>query len=64
MSDLDPIDVPKIRKLDLEVKTLRRSDIEWSKPYGDQATHFVGYIESLNVKNSCWDHQKNNNNHI
>jgi hypothetical protein len=53
MNDLDPIDVPKIRKPDLEVKTLRRSDIEWSNLYGDQATHFVGYIESLNVKNSC-----------
>jgi hypothetical protein len=52
MNDLDPIDVPKIKKPYLEVKKLGKSDIEWSNPCGDQVTHFVGYIESLNAKNS------------
>jgi hypothetical protein len=48
---LDSIDVPKIRKLEFEVKKLGKSDIKWSNPYGDQITHFTSYIESLNVKN-------------
>ncbi len=29
-----------------------------SNPYRNQATHFVGYTESLNDKNSCYSRKK------
>jgi hypothetical protein len=32
------------------VRKLRGSDIKWSNPYGDQITHFIGCIKSLNVE--------------
>jgi hypothetical protein len=54
-NDLDPINVSKI-KPKLGVKTSRESDIKWSNPYGDQTTHFVDYIKSLNIENSCCNH--------
>ncbi len=53
MNDLNPIDVPKIQKPKLRIRKPRRNYIKWYNPYGDQTTHFVGYIESFNVENSC-----------
>jgi hypothetical protein len=50
MIDLDPTNVPKIWKLEVGVKKLRGSDIEWSNPYGDQATHFVSALKTLLLK--------------
>ncbi len=50
--------MPQIRKVDSKVKKLRKCDIEWSNPCGDQATHFVGYTKSLNVKNFYCNHKK------
>ncbi len=48
----------KLKKPDLKVKKLRKRDIEWSNPYRDQPTHFVGYTESLNVENFCCNCKK------
>jgi len=36
----------KIGKLNLGVKKCKGIDIDWSNPCGDQATHFIGYIEN------------------
>jgi hypothetical protein len=47
--------VSKIQKPKLGVKNPRGSDIEWSNPYGDQATHFDGCIESPNADNSSYN---------
>jgi hypothetical protein len=55
---MDPTSTPKIQKPELKVRKPRGSDIKWSNPYGDQATHFVGCIESLNADNSYCDHKK------
>jgi hypothetical protein len=63
MNDVDPTSVPKIRKLELEVKKLRGSDIKWSNPSGNQATHFVNCTQSANVDNLYCD-RKNIKNHI
>ncbi len=48
----------KIQRLDLGVKKLGISDIDWSNPYGNKATHFIGCIESLNAVNSPCNHKK------
>jgi len=61
MSDLDPTSAPKIQKLMLGVKKLRGGYIEWSNPYGDQATHFVGCTESFSAENSSCNCKKNMN---
>ncbi len=50
--------MPKIQKPQLEVKKLRRSDIKWSNPCGDQITHFDHCSESANVENSCCNCKK------
>jgi hypothetical protein len=42
----------------LRVKKPRGSDIEWSNPYGDQATHFTNYTENPNVEKSCYNRKK------
>jgi hypothetical protein len=42
----------------LKIKKPRRSDIEWSNPYGSQVTHFVGCIENPNVENSFYNCKK------
>ncbi len=55
---LNPIGAPKVWKPKSKVKKLKISYIEWSTLYGDQITHFVGYIKSPNVKNSCCNHKK------
>jgi hypothetical protein len=55
---LDLTSAPEIQKLKLGVKKPRGNDIKWSNPYGDQATHFVGRIESPNVINSSCNHRK------
>ncbi len=36
-------------KIEFKCKKSWMNDIDWSNPYGDQTTHFVGYIESLNA---------------
>jgi hypothetical protein len=58
MNDLDPTNAPKIQKLELGVRKPRRSDIKWSNPYGDQATHFNDYTESPSLENSSYNHIK------
>jgi hypothetical protein len=58
MNDLNLIVVPKIQKPMLRIRKPRGSDIEWSNPCGDQATHFVGYIESPIVENSSYNRRK------
>jgi len=58
MNDLDPTNVPKIWKPKLGIRKLGGNDIKWSNPCGNQTTHFVGYIESPNVKNSSCNHKK------
>jgi hypothetical protein len=50
-NNVDPTNAPKIRKPNLGVKKPRRNDIEWSNPWRNQATHFVGYTKSLNANN-------------
>jgi hypothetical protein len=58
MNDLDYTNVPKIQKPMLRVRKPKGSDIEWSNPCGDKATHFVGFIKSPNVENSSCNHKK------
>jgi hypothetical protein len=55
MNDLDPTSTPKIQKSKLGVKKREGIDIKWFNPCGNQATHFVGYIESPNIKNSSYN---------
>jgi hypothetical protein len=50
--------VPKIQKPKLGIRKLRRSDIKWSNPYGDQVTHFTSYTKKFNAKNSYCNHKK------
>ncbi len=57
-NDLDPTSVPKIWKLKLGVRKLKGNDIECSDLCGDQIMHFIGYIESPNAKNSCYNRKK------
>ncbi len=50
----EPIITPRTQRLDLGLKELKGSDINWSNPYGDQATHFVSCTKSPNPPNfSC-----------
>jgi hypothetical protein len=42
----------------LGIKKLGGSDIKRSNPCGDQATHFIGYTESIIVENSYCNHKK------
>jgi hypothetical protein len=58
MNDLDPTSAPKIQKSKLGVRKLEGIDIMWSNLYGNQPTHFVGYNESLNTKNSSYNPSK------
>jgi endonuclease YncB( thermonuclease family) len=58
MNDMEPINVPKIQKSKLGVRKPKGIDIKWSNPCGNQATHFVGYIESPNTKNSSYNLKK------
>jgi hypothetical protein len=53
-----PTITPKIRRSDIGVKKLKGSGINWSNPYGDQATHFVDYMKSPNAPNSSYNHTK------
>jgi len=55
---LDPIGVPKIQKPKLGVRKLGGSDIKWSKPYGNQITHFIDCTESISVENFFFNHKK------
>lgn len=55
---MDSIIAPKIRKPKSRIKKLGRSDIQWSNSCEDQATHFIGCIESLNAKNSYCNYNK------
>jgi hypothetical protein len=50
--------VPKIQNPKSKIKKLRKNDIKWSNPYGDQITHFVDCIESFNIKNFYCNHEK------
>jgi hypothetical protein len=43
----EPIITPRTQRLDLGTRKLRGSDINWSNPYGDQATHFVVALKVL-----------------
>jgi hypothetical protein len=52
---VDPTSAPKIQKPKSRIRKLGRIDIEWSNPYGDQATHYIACIESLNANNSCYN---------
>jgi hypothetical protein len=55
------IGAPRIQKLNSHVRKHGGSDINWSNPYGNQATHFVGCTECLNISNSsCNDKKKGN----
>jgi hypothetical protein len=47
-----------LSKLKSRVKKSRGNDIEWSNLGGDQITHFVGYIENPNAKNSYYNCKK------
>jgi len=58
MNDLDPTNAPKIQKSKLGVRKPKGIDIKWSNPYGNQPTHFDGYIESHNTKNSSYNLKK------
>ncbi len=58
MIDLDPTSVPKIQKPKLRVKKPRESDIKWSNPCGDQATHFNDCTKILNLENFSYNHKK------
>jgi hypothetical protein len=58
MNDLDMIGAPKIWKPEYRIRKLGRSDTEWSKPCGDQITHFVNCTESSNVENSSYNYKK------
>ncbi len=58
MNDPNPTNVPKIQKLELEVRKLGGNDINWSNRCGDQSTHFDGCIENLNVENSSCNNKK------
>jgi hypothetical protein len=58
MNDLNPTNVPKIRKHKSRVKKPKGSDIKWSNLYGNQATHFNGYIKNPNAKNFYYNHKK------
>jgi hypothetical protein len=53
-----PIRAPKIRKLDLGVRKPGGSDIDWSNPCRNQATHFVDCIKSPNAPNSFYNRKK------
>jgi hypothetical protein len=55
-----PIIALRIWKLNSNSRKLEISDINWSNPCGNQATHFTNYIESLNAPNSSYDHQNAN----
>ncbi len=46
-NDKKPTKTPRIRRPNLNVKKLGGSDINWSKPYGNQVTHFVSGTKSL-----------------
>ncbi len=48
----------KIQKPKLGIKKPKGSDIKWSKPFENQATHFTNCIKSLNVENSYYNHKK------
>jgi len=50
MNNLDTINPAKIQKPKLEVRKPGGNDIDWSNPYGDQATHFFGCTKNFNVK--------------
>jgi hypothetical protein len=61
MNGMDPTSVPKVQKPKSRVKKLGGSDLKRSNTYGDQAAHFIGYIESPNVQNFCCNCKKNKN---
>lgn len=48
---IKPIGALKISKHVLGVRKHGGSDLDRSTLYGDQVTHFVGWIESTNVAN-------------
>jgi hypothetical protein len=54
----EPTRTPKIQRLDLGVRKLGGSDIDWSNPYGNKATHFISCTKSLNVVNSSCNKKK------
>ncbi len=62
INDLDPTNALKIQKfkskIQVESKKVRKKYIESSNPWGNQATHFDGCIESPNADNSCYNCQK------
>jgi hypothetical protein len=47
-----------LSKLGSRAKKPRGNDIEWSNLGGNQTTHFVGYVESFNAKNSYYNCKK------
>ncbi len=57
-NNLNPTSAPKIQKLKLGVRKLRRGYIKWSNPCGNQATHFAGCTESFSAKNSSCNCKK------
>jgi hypothetical protein len=52
-----PINAPKIQKLELKIRKPQGSDIKWSNPLGDQATHFASCTERPNANNSSYNHK-------
>jgi hypothetical protein len=54
----EPIGTPRPN---LGAKKLRRSDINYFNPYGNQGTQFVSFIESLDAPNSSYNHKKTSN---
>jgi hypothetical protein len=56
-----PIKTLKIQRLDSCVRKHGGSDIDWFNFCGNQTTHFVNCIESLNVPNLSCNHKKTSN---
>jgi hypothetical protein len=54
---VDPTNATKIQKPKSRIRKLGGTDIEWSNPCGNQATHYIGYTKSFNANNSCYDHR-------
>jgi hypothetical protein len=54
----EPIGAPRIWILDSSVRKPRGSDIDWFNLSGNQATHFVGYNESLNAPKKICNRKK------
>jgi len=53
-----PMRAPRTQILDSNIKKPKGSDIDWSNPCGDKATHFVNCTESPNLLNFSYNRKK------